>query len=344
LVSELPEDIVLSLKNTPHDFYPTFPDNPLIGGVGSREQWIEYDVHGQYFAWGLTPCTMIEDLRHRLRYGKEKGVRGYIMRTDWEGVQDLSCFDTPNLINLYAAAILGSNVDASTRDIYSRWLTDEGGTDDTTSAARLKTCIDWCVDILEQTWPAVRSIAYVNGTVFTDNSAFHVNLTQPTWVAETHHSLKNWDPDAEDALSISPQNVRRILEEKDEGLQLATRLYQQVKSHNPGLAEPIYQDLVQRFEFLKTYAEGFRLTTRAYVFRRLLEESTSDSPKLMNRPVSELFRETVDELKAYKQRLESSPYSYPEAVLINPERLQCFLRDAEQKISKLVPAEPAQSR
>ena len=27
---DMPEEIVLSLKNTPHDFYPTFPDLSLI--------------------------------------------------------------------------------------------------------------------------------------------------------------------------------------------------------------------------------------------------------------------------------------------------------------------------
>ena len=133
---------MLSLKNTPHDFYPTFPDNPLIGEVGSREQWIEYDVHGQYFAWGLTPSIMTDDLRHRLRYGLENGVRGYIMRTDWEGVQDLSCFDTPNLFNLYGAAILGSKIDANVREIYRKWLTEERLVPDSISAAQFKTCVD----------------------------------------------------------------------------------------------------------------------------------------------------------------------------------------------------------
>ena len=335
-LEQLPQEIVLSLKNTPHDFYPTFPDNPLIGKVGSREQWIEYDVHGQYFAWGLTPCIMTDDLRHRLRYGIENGVRGYIMRTDWEGVQDLSCFDTPNLINLYGATILGKNPESTVRDIYARWLTEERLTQDSISASKLKECIHWCVEMFEQTWPVVRSIAYVNGTVFTDNSAFHVNLLQPTWIAETHHSLKNWYADAEDALSLGGENVRRILEEKDEALNVATKLYDRVKTHNPGFTDEAYADLVKRFEFLRTYAEGFRLTTRVYIFGRLLGEPSAEAPKFVRRPVPELFGESVQELKDYKRRLEEFPYSYPEAVLVNPERLHCFVNDAESKMSGLL--------
>ena len=42
---DMPEEIILSLKNTPHDFYPTFPDNPLMGHVGSHPQITEYDVN-----------------------------------------------------------------------------------------------------------------------------------------------------------------------------------------------------------------------------------------------------------------------------------------------------------
>ncbi len=44
----LPDDIWLSLKNTPHDFYPTFPNNPLMGNVGNHPQITEYDVQGQF--------------------------------------------------------------------------------------------------------------------------------------------------------------------------------------------------------------------------------------------------------------------------------------------------------
>jgi hypothetical protein len=70
----IPQEVVLSLKNTPHDFYPTFPDNPLIGRVGERPQWIEYDVNGQYFGWGVVPSIMFDDIEHRLAYGLDHKV------------------------------------------------------------------------------------------------------------------------------------------------------------------------------------------------------------------------------------------------------------------------------
>lgn len=277
-LDRLPIEIVLSLKNTPHDFYPTFPDNPLIGKVGEREQWIEYDVYGQYFGYGLAPSIMTDDLTQRLNYGLANNVRGFSMRTDWEGVQDYSCFDTINLINLYAAAILGKNPGADRREIYARWLIGERLLADPNSPRALKDCIDWSMRLLEPTWGIVRSIVFVNGTVFSDNSAFHVNIKQPTWIAETHHSLKNWFSGAEDALGMQDENARKILEEKDEAVRGATDLLRGAREENPGLTLEAYADVLQRFDFLKTYAEGFRLTTRVYIFARLLEERGTSSP------------------------------------------------------------------
>jgi len=333
-LEKLPIDIVLSLKNTPHDFYPTFPDNPLIGKVGKREQWIEYDVHGQYFGWGVTPSIMTEDLRSRLDYGRRHNVSGFIMRTDWEGVQDTSCFDTPNLLNLYAAAIIGKNPEADLREIYARWLIEEKLLEDGISPQALKTCIEWSMELLEQTWPVVCGTVFVNGTVFSDNSAFHVNIRQPTWIAETHHSLKNWFSGAEDALGMQDRNAKKILDEKDEAVSRSKALYERIAAGNPGLKAKAYADLLQRFDFLRLYTEGFRLTTRVYIFSRLLEERGNRQPAFLKELPRDLLDEAVRELKAYQARLKKSPFAriYPANVLLGSERLDCFLKDADSKL------------
>ena len=334
-LAQLPIDIALSLKNTPHDFYPTFPHNPLIGQVGEREQWIEYDVYGQYFGYGLAPSIMTEDLANRLDYGRRNKVTGFIMRTDWEGVQDYSCFDTPNLINLYAAAILGKDAGADHRQIYARWLLGEKLLANDSSPLALKQCIDWAMEVLEPTWPLMRNIVYVNGTVFSDNSAFHVNLKQPTWVAETHHSLKNWFSGAEDALGMQDRNAQKILEEKDSAVRESAALFQRVTAGNPGFTPAAYADLVERYDFLRVYAEGFRLTTRIYIFSRLLAERGNQQPGYLPRPPRELLTEAVTALKDYRARLKESPFtrSYPANILLGMDRLNCFIKDADAKLA-----------
>ena len=333
-LEKLPIEIALSLKNTPHDFYPTFPDNPLIGKVGQREQWIEYDVHGQYFGWGVTPSIMTEDLARRLDYGRTHNVSGFIMRTDWEGVQDTSCFDTPNLVNLYAAAIIGKNPEADLREIYARWLIEEKLVEDGISPQALKACIEWSLRLLEQTWPVVCGTVFVNGTVFSDNSAFHVNIRQPTWIAETHHSLKNWFSGAQDALGMQDKNAQKILDEKDEAVARSNALYDEVAAFNPGLKPGAYADLVQRFDFLRLYTEGFRLTTQVYIFSRLLEERGNKRAAFLKGLPRDLLEESVRQLRAYRARLRQSPFSrmYPANVLLGGERLDCFLKDADGKL------------
>ncbi|HZZ58467.1 MAG TPA: hypothetical protein VFE31_11600 [Opitutaceae bacterium] len=333
-LARLPIEIVLSLKNTPHDFYPTFPDNPLIGQVGRREQWIEYDVYGQYFGYGLAPSIMTNDLAHRLDYGRRHNVSGYIMRTDWEGVQDYSAFDSPNRLNLYAAAAIGQDSSVDRRTIYGQWLRDEGGLAPGLSEADQQRCAQWLHDLLEPTWPLVCSIVFVNGTVFSDNSAFHVNLKQPTWIAETHHSLKNWFSGAEDALGLQDENARKILAEKDEAVAQAAALRAQAAAANPGLAAATYGDLLMRFDFMCVYAEGFRLTTRIYVFSRLLAERGNRQPSYLPAPPARLLADDIAALRSYRDRLQGSPFtrSYPANVLLGIDRLNCFLKDAEAKL------------
>ena len=54
-------DVVISLKNTPHDYYPTFPTNPRIGHCGGQPQHVEFDAWGQFFGLGFFPASVAED-------------------------------------------------------------------------------------------------------------------------------------------------------------------------------------------------------------------------------------------------------------------------------------------
>ena len=48
------EDIVVSLKIQPHDYWPTFPTNPRIGQTGKLRNYIEFDVWGSFSAPALS--------------------------------------------------------------------------------------------------------------------------------------------------------------------------------------------------------------------------------------------------------------------------------------------------
>jgi len=324
-LGQVPADIAVSLKNTPHDFYPTFPDNPLIGRVEGREQWIEYDVHGQYFGWGLAPAIMIDDLARRLEYGRRHGAKGLLLRTDWEGLHDHSCFETFNLLNLYAAAALACDPAITKAEIYTRWLRGENLVADPASPTAVASCVEWLMGLLERTWPIVRGAMFVNGTVFTDSSCFHLAIGQAIWIAEHLHSLKDWSEEAQDALRLDASNAHKILAEKDHAWTAAVALHEEAARENRGLTPETYGRLLQSLDFLRHYAEGFRLTARIVILGRAGRRGTTE------------LREVIGRLRDYQSRLRASPFAdlYPANVLLDPVRLDCFLKDAERAAEKL---------
>jgi len=332
-LDELPDEIIISSKNTPHDFYPTFPNNPLIGHVGRHPQWIEYDVNGQFYGWGLAPSSMLKDLRRRLKYALDHKVTGFIARTDWEGVQDHSCFDTPNLLNLYGIAVLGKNLEVEIRDIYYKWLDEERMLREDLSSKELKQCLDWISEVFEETWPIIEKTIYIKGAVFSNDSAVHISLDQPTFIAETHHSLKDWIPEKENIFEMSENNIVEIIKEKEEAIELAHKVYNKFKEGNKGLKEDAYQKLLKHFEFLLLYTKAFYLISRAYVFAKYLLEKGEES-KLWNKPIKTLLKEAIKDLNEYCSQLLSYSFlrEYPMKVLLNPERFECFLKDIEEKI------------
>ena len=55
VINRIPKDIIFSIKTTPRDFWPTFPNNAMFGRFKDRPQWIEYDTFGQFYGWGVCP-------------------------------------------------------------------------------------------------------------------------------------------------------------------------------------------------------------------------------------------------------------------------------------------------
>nr|MDP8994716.1 hypothetical protein [Pseudomonadota bacterium] len=213
-LERLPDDIIVSLKNTPHDYYPTFPNNPRLGQVGPHRQWVEFDGMAQYFGWGIGPAIMIDDLRYRMDVAKGFDVEGLIFRTDWESLDAHSAFHTPNLLNLYAGAALSIDRQTPGQDIYRRWLSEQGMLRPDADADAIDACAAWAERLFANSWPAVKRSLYTNDCVFSDSSIYPVSLNHAWWLAEEKNSLKDWDPSKADALATTEENVKRIMVEK----------------------------------------------------------------------------------------------------------------------------------
>ncbi len=332
----MPDEIELSLKNTPHDFYPTFPNNPLIGQVGNHPQIIEYDVNGQFYGWGAIPSIMLKDIKERLAYGAEHNVSGFTARTDWEGVQDYTCFDNLNMLNLYAIAAYAENLDVKEEDIYLKWLTGEKMLKEDLTPQELKKCVKWISGILDQTWEVVKNNNYVNGALFSNDSCIFLTTGQFTFIGGTHHSLKNWDPTKEDAMTMTPSNIAQIVADKNSALALAEQLFARVAEGNCGLTAAAYAKVVEHFEFMRMYVRGFHLAARGYCFGRYASEVNPGDVLVEGKTAGELLKGVIAEMEEYERVLPGCSFmeKYPYDAMLNPERIAYFLKDLRKLAQK----------
>lgn len=92
--------VTLMVKETPHDFFLTHPDNAFAGKTG-RPTIIEFDTGNEYNGQGITASTWPEYVLKRWKnFMKNPNVAGYAARVDRYG--DTSIVGTPNEVQLYA--------------------------------------------------------------------------------------------------------------------------------------------------------------------------------------------------------------------------------------------------
>lgn len=335
-----PADVVISLKNTPHDYYPCFPHNPRIGHVGNHEQWIEYDVWGQFFGWGVFPCILLEDMKQRMEYALAQGVTGFIARTDWECMSEGTALDGVNKLNLYGTARLSYDLNTDFWDIYREWL--EGPASTSFSASDIATYrgiergagqvdIAGLQSVLQETWSVIRNGIFLGGCVFHEDSMFPVSLDDAWWTMQENHSLADWDPTKASALEMTPENIRRLIGEKDLALtkiqSLADRLRQD--NNRMGLNPPFYADLVRTFEMYVLYIEGFSRCAKACVLtKNFLTTQTASAKREASAAIRELAMFAA-RLRQSVSRITLLHYVY---MLVDPDRLDALVEDLKSRI------------
>ncbi len=335
-MEQLPNDVIMSLKNTPHDYYPTFPDNPRIGNVGDHDQWIEFDSMGQYFGWGIGPSIMVDDYRRRMKSAHDKGATGVIIRTDWESLDGHSCFKTLNFINLYAAAALSDNLACDSTAIYQRWLTEQSFYQPELTAEMQRETARRLEKILSQTWDVIKRTDFVNECVFSDSSTIPVSMEHALWLAEEKNSLKDWVSSKATALQAKAQNVQAILKEKDEALAIVSRLKEAVQKGIPGITSEADQFLTDRFEVFEKYVKAFRAAVHAIILTKyLLEKAENDDSDFSKAAPGMIIEKLNDllimagELKEFGKR---TSFQHTVYILLDPERLIALHDDLTQRL------------
>jgi hypothetical protein len=333
------EQIVISLKNTPHDYYPTFPDNPRIGDVGRHPQWAEFDTWGQFYGLGAFPSIVLDDMKLRFRHCVAHGVTGVIGRTDWEVISDGSVFDTLNLANLAGFGRLCWDPEAPVSDLIANQLQQPmvtflgGGQDDALFCLRDYPVTQAALQrALEQSWELMAKTIFVLRHVFHEDCMFPDTLRKAFMMLVEIHSLAEWDPSAKGALNLDAAKLAAIYQEKDEAVAGIEALAADIAQATANLPPGPKSQLRETFDLWTWYARGFRACARAcFATRHWL-----DQPNAAARAAA--VRE-IDGLDGYRaaliSRLSGTRYAYLTYWLLDTERLRTLVQDLRGQLDNV---------
>jgi hypothetical protein len=327
----LPTDIIISLKNTPHDYYPTFPDNPRLGRVGQHRQWIEYDCMGQYYGWGIAPAIMLDDIARRLSVAEAAGAEGVVFRTDWESLDGHSVFHTPNLVNLHAGAALSHDAGASRDGIWRSWLEEQ---DMLEPGADPAPAIAWLEAVLGGSWEITRRACYAQDCVFSDSTNYPVSLDHAFWLAEEKNSLRDWDAAKADALAPTEAVARRVMAEKNEAVARAQALRPFAAQRPAGLTVAAHRDIEARVNVFVRYVRGFRSIGHALILARVLLQGSpgafrDEAEMRLGAALADLL-ETADDFEAFARATDQHHRVY---TLLSPDRLRALHADLTRRLA-----------
>src|SRR5690606_4050613 len=109
-------EIRLMMKETPHDFLLTHPDN-YHAGTFKRPTLIEFDAAGEFNGQRVITNTWPQIYMKRWRNFKTKtSIIGYTARTDRYG--DTGLVGQPGEINLYALSRLDEQPNITVDEVY----------------------------------------------------------------------------------------------------------------------------------------------------------------------------------------------------------------------------------
>ena len=353
-------DVVISLKNTPHDYYPTFPDNPRIGHTGGMRQWIEYDTWGQFFGLGFFPVSVVEDMQVRMRHALASGAEGIALRTDWEVITDSGAFNSPNVLNVIAGAMLARDVDRDLDEIYDAWakhgfyspmhpasdvqpLVVPTGSE---AASRLR-------EFMQASWSVMEGSAYVRGHLFHEDDQYPRTVANAFDMLIEIHGRDDWEPGASKLLDPTDANLAIIHQEKDSALSSVHGLHDILQPATLGVPDATVAELETMLELYALWVEGFALCADAvFAVARSRRDAPGNGGALGSATTTlatslDAARAAVTPLRDFGARVRAhlDGTSYPHYVywLLDTTRTDDLANDVETQITKLLPPSEAGS-
>jgi len=327
-MKQMPKDVIFCIKVTPHDFYPTFPDNTLLAEINDRPKWIEYDTMGQYYGWGVIPCPMFKDVNDRVSYALKNNVEGAVFRVEWERVNDWDALESPNRMNMYLAANACLGKPASINDTIRKWLSEEQVIYNEEDFALLK-------NYFEDIWDIIKHALYINDTVFADSSMVLMSIERAWWSMADKHSLAEWFPERKVDLELDEKKVTLYIKEKEDALNKINAWKEKI-------------DLLNHFTWITDFLKKTILLTERYIrlhyhygkllilasFIEQINEKGQTAPREKIAGFEAAINEMEDFTKLIDNWLAASDYRHQVYLLFNPERCQFWIRGAKERLGK----------
>lgn len=332
-------NITMAMKKVPHDYYPVFPDNPAVGNCGELHQWVEYDTWGQFFGLGVFPCGVAEDMQGRMQRYLEQGAEGVMLRTDWENMIQSSVFCSFNMLNLIAGAMLSKNVHADMREIYREWLSYglmspllQDTFDRAPCVPALPEAEERLCKIMQLGWKALEKGIHVRGHVFNRNCQMFDRYDLTYNIMTVFHSRDQWEPGASLRVAPTKENIRIILQEKDEAFQTAQKVAELADPKGLGVSEELETYLHFLQQGFPAYIEGFRMECRTTFYTKLAEE-TKDPDDIQRAQESLSDYESLAE--SYRTLVRGKGYCHLVEYMLDGDRLLRFKASVQEVLSHL---------
>ncbi|GHU88256.1 hypothetical protein FACS1894155_02760 [Bacteroidia bacterium] len=174
------DNVALMVKEVPHDFFLTHPNNRFIGKL-DRPTIVEFDTGNEYNGQGVIANTWPEYVMKRWKdYIDRPNVAGYVARTDRYGTTKI--VGTPNEILLYALKRTTEDKSISADQVYDEFIISKYG----------KGVLQPIKSAFKKSFDIVMSVLYVLGTSMADHSA--LNYDNNKWSYNRHVSGRWIDP------------------------------------------------------------------------------------------------------------------------------------------------------
>ena len=332
------QDIILMMKETPHDFFLTHPNDKYAGTI-NRPTIIEFDAGNEFNGQGVIANTWPDYVIGRWsKYITLPNIIGYVARTDRYG--DTRLIGTPNEILLEALKSYTADTTTTAEMVYDNFITRKYGSG---ALKYLKPAFKMSFDI-------VTSSLYTLGTNTANHSAlnydpyrssyarhvsgkwmdnptiyiahdvnkeFHywkdvINHIAPPRYKQADGPIRREAPHVIDSAWVQPEELINeeylsyIIAEKSYGVNQAEKALVLIRQSKDALAEEDYITLYDLFERTLLTARLHEAVATAYWGYRVYAQS----PK----SCSPWFIKTVDEALTYILAASKAMEQYDKSV------------------------------